>query len=87
VLGAFDATQLELAKCAALLAVAKDGFDQLANDLTHGIAGMASGARIDRTGAMLGVLCDLGRHSDGSAVGDEGGAVSTTSPLRFSISA
>jgi hypothetical protein len=40
------ATQLELPKCAVLLAVAKDGFDQLANDLTRGIAGMASGARI-----------------------------------------
>lgn len=38
--------QPELAKCAVLLAFAKDGFDQLANDLTRGIAGMANGARI-----------------------------------------
>src|ERR1700758_5642243 len=37
-LGAFEATQLQLAQRAVLLAIAEDGFDQLANDLTHCVA-------------------------------------------------
>src|SRR5450432_84632 len=39
-LGAVEAAQLQLPQRAVLLAVAEDGFDQLANDLTHRVAGM-----------------------------------------------
>src|SRR5580704_4872991 len=70
-LGALEATQLQLPQRAVLLAVAEDGFDQLANDLTHRVAGMARGALVDRAGAVLGVLGDMRRHPDSAAVGDE----------------
>src|SRR5512137_2098256 len=72
---AVEATQLQLPQGAVLLAVAEDGFDQLANNLTHRVAGMARGALIDRASAVLGVLGDMRRHPDGAAVGDEVGGV------------
>src|ERR1700687_765934 len=83
-LGALDATQFQLAKRAVLLTINEDGFDQLTNDLTHGVAGMASGALIDRAGAVLGVLCDMRRHPDSAAVSDEvGGVVALVGALRL----
>ena len=67
-LGTVEATQLQLPKRAVLLAIAEDGFDQLANDLTDRVAGMARGALVDRAGAVLGVLGDMWRHPNSAAV-------------------
>ena len=67
-LGTLEATQLQLAQRAVLLAVAEDSFDQFANDLTHCIAGMACGALIDRTGAPLGALSNMRGNADSVSV-------------------
>src|SRR5512134_1816390 len=41
-LGAFKAAQLQLPQCAVLLAVTKDGFDQLANDFDPALVSRTS---------------------------------------------
>src|SRR5262245_24904371 len=75
--GAFEATQLQLSKGAVLFAVAEDGFDQFASDLTYRVARMASGALIDRTGAVFSVLGDVRSDPDGAAISDEVSGVIT----------
>src|SRR4029078_8251835 len=70
-LGALEAAQFQLSQRAVLLAIAEDGFDQLAHDLTPRIAGMASGALIDGAGAVLRVPGDMRRYAKGTAVSHE----------------
>src|SRR5687768_11390082 len=68
---ALKSAQLQLPKSAVLLAVAENSFDQFPSDLTDGVAGMASGALIDRAGAVVGVLGHMRGDPDGAAISNE----------------